>query len=101
MISLHDVYVQGSDAVKAAVITFGTRHPANHGDPISEPDWKQAEKHFTYLIEDIMGTAVPPQASAAATVRRAENAAIDFLLAVNNRPNYRCPICVKRQRASR
>jgi hypothetical protein len=45
-----------------------------------------------------MGTAAPSQDSTAATVRRAENEAIGFLLAVNTRLDYRCPICVKRQR---
>ncbi|MCX5357354.1 hypothetical protein OG864_00980 [Streptomyces sp. NBC_00124] len=98
MITLHEVHEQGSEAVKAAVLAFGARHRPNGAGPDAEPDWKWAEKHFTYLIEDIMGSATPPQASAAATVRRAENEVIGFLLAVNNRPDYRCPICVKRQR---
>ncbi|WP_328876008.1 hypothetical protein OHT76_41305 [Streptomyces sp. NBC_00287] len=98
MISLHDVYEQGSDAVKAAVHAFGARHRPQGAGPDAEPDWKWAEKHFTYLIEAIMGTAAAPQTGAAATVRQAENAAIDFLLAVNNRPDYRCPICIKRRR---
>ncbi|MGW2748102.1 hypothetical protein [Streptomyces sp. NPDC001450] len=101
MISLHDVYEQGSDAVKAAVLAFGARHRPDGASPDAEPDWKCAEMHFTYLIEVIMGTAAPPQSGAAAAVRQAENAAIDFLLAVNNRPDYRCPICVKRQRRPR
>ncbi|MEU1408486.1 hypothetical protein ABZ471_40395 [Streptomyces sp. NPDC005728] len=96
MITLHDAYKEGSEAVKAAVLSFGARHPLNGSD--AEPDWKRAERHFTYLIEDIMGTAAPPQDSAAVTVHRAENEALGFLLAVNTRPDYRCPICVKRQR---
>ncbi|WP_261958446.1 DUF6313 family protein [Streptomyces nigrescens] len=98
VITLHDVYEQGSEAVKAAVLAYGARHPLDGAD--AEPDWSWAEKHFTYLIEAIMGTAAPPQDSAAATVRRAKNEAIGFLLAVNTRPDYRCPICVKRQRRS-
>ena len=98
MITLHEVHEQGSEAVKAAVLAFGTRHPLDRAAPDAEPDWGQAEKHFTHLIEAIMGTAVPPQTGPAATVRWAENEAIGFLLAVNTRPNYRCPICNKRQR---
>jgi hypothetical protein len=94
VITLHEVHEQGSEAVKAAVLAFGARHPLDD----AEPDWKRAEKHFTYLIEAIMGTATPPRTGATATVHRAENEAIGFLLAVNNRPNYRCPICVKQQR---
>ncbi|MCX5250327.1 hypothetical protein OG895_34825 [Streptomyces sp. NBC_00201] len=97
MITLHDVYEQGSDAVKAAVLAFGDRHRPRDASPDAEPDWKRAEKHFTSLIEVIMGTAAPLQDSAADTVRRAENEAIGFLLAVNNHPDYRCPICVKQQ----
>lgn len=97
MISLHEVFEQGTDAVKAAVLAFGTRHPPQAARPDAEPDWKQAERHFTHLIETIMGTA-EPQPSAAATVRRAENEAIDLLLAFHTLPNYRCPICVKQQR---
>ncbi|MER0484604.1 hypothetical protein ABR737_40835 [Streptomyces sp. Edi2] len=98
MITLHEVHEQGSEAVRAAVLAFGARHPLD--GPGAEPDWSWAEKHFTYLIEAIMGTAAPPQNSAAAIVRRTKNEAIGFLLAVNTRPNYRCPICVKRQRHS-
>ena len=97
MITLHDVHEQGSDAVKAAVLAFGARHRPDGAGPDAEPDWKWAERHFTHLIETIMGTAVPPKAGAAATVRRAENEAVGFLLAVNNRPDYRCPICARRQ----
>ncbi|MFJ9417846.1 hypothetical protein ACIRPT_27360 [Streptomyces sp. NPDC101227] len=91
MITLHDVHEQGGEAVKAAVLAFGARHLKAS----AETNWDEAEKHFTHLIEAIMGTAPLPQDSAAATVRRAENEAIGFLLAVNTRPNYRCPICVK------
>ncbi|MFI6864346.1 hypothetical protein ACIBKZ_31385 [Streptomyces sp. NPDC050421] len=94
MITLHEVHEKGSEAVKAAVLAFGARHPFGNAGP----DWKWAEKHFTYLIEAIMGPATPPQVGAAPTVRRAENEAIGFLLAVNSQPNYRCPICVMRQR---
>lgn len=98
MITLHDVYEEGTDTVKAAVLAFGTRHPASPGGPDTEPDWKQAERHFTNIVETIMGsTASPPSGSTDSPVRRAENAAIGFLLAVNTRPDYRCPICVKRQ----
>ncbi|MFF0398882.1 DUF6313 family protein [Streptomyces sp. NPDC005248] len=96
VITLHEVHEQGSEAVKAAVLAFGARHPLNGLS--AEPDWGWAEKHFTSLIETIMGTAAPLQDSAAATVHRAKNEAIGFLLAVNTRPDYHCPICVKRQR---
>ncbi|WP_225823868.1 hypothetical protein [Streptomyces naphthomycinicus] len=96
MITLHDVFQQGNDRVRAAVLAFGTRHPADFASPDSEPNWKKAEKHFTHIIEMIMGSAVlPPPDSADGPVRRAENAAVGFLLAVNVQPNYRCPICVK------
>ncbi|MET7683735.1 hypothetical protein [Streptomyces sp. NPDC005423] len=98
MITLHEVHEQGSEAVKAAVLAFGARHLRDGAGPDTEPDWKRAEKHFTYLIETIMGLATPPKTGAAATVRQTENAAINLLLAVNNQPHYRCPICVKRQR---
>ncbi|MFE7115535.1 hypothetical protein ACFU99_08945 [Streptomyces sp. NPDC057654] len=95
MITLHDVYKQGSETVKAAVLAFGARHPLDD----TEPDWNRTEEHFTYLIEEIMGQAAPRHERAAATiVRRAEHEAVNFLLAVNNRPDYRCPICVKRRR---
>lgn len=30
MITLHDVHKQGSEAVKAAVLAFGARHPLNN-----------------------------------------------------------------------
>ncbi|MER5517442.1 pentapeptide repeat-containing protein [Streptomyces sp. NPDC002763] len=60
MITLHDVYKQGSGAVKTAVLAFGARHPLNDAAPDAEPDWDQAEQHFTRLIETIMGAAVPP-----------------------------------------
>ncbi|TWV41873.1 hypothetical protein FRZ03_20535 [Streptomyces misionensis] len=96
MITLHDVFQRGNDRVKAAVMAFGARHPISLADPESEPDWKKAEKHFTYLIEMIMGSAaLPSPGSADGPVRRAENAAVGFLLAVNVQPDYRCPICVK------
>ncbi|MEU5958774.1 hypothetical protein [Streptomyces sp. NPDC047525] len=99
MITLHEVYEQGSDTVKAAVTAFGARHPLRRGDgPNPEPDWKWAEKHFTYLIESIMGPAAPPQFGDTDIVRRAENEAIGFLLAVNTQRNYRCPICRKQKR---
>ncbi|MFE2671066.1 hypothetical protein [Streptomyces mirabilis] len=98
MISLHGVYEQGTDAVKAAIRAFGARHLLDAAGPNAEPNWKQAERHFTYLIEDIMGGAAPQQPGAAATVRRAENEAIDFLLVLSTVPDSRCPICVKRQR---
>ncbi|MFF3409039.1 hypothetical protein ACFYW8_23090 [Streptomyces sp. NPDC002742] len=98
MITLHEVYEQGSEAVKAAVLAFGARHPLDGAEPDVEPNWKWAEKHFTHLIEVIMGTATPPQTGTTATVRRAENEAVGILLAVNGQPNYLCPICVKRQR---
>ncbi|MFJ4836369.1 hypothetical protein ACIP79_41730 [Streptomyces sp. NPDC088747] len=98
MITLHDVYEQGSAAVKAAVESFGGRHPLEGVGWDAGPDWKRAEKHFTDLIAAIMGTAAPPQTGFAAIVSRAENAAVDFLLAVNSRPDYRCPICAKEDR---
>lgn len=100
MISLHDAYEVGSDAVRRAILAFGARHLPEGAGPNAEPDWKRAEKHFTHLIETIMGTAVPSQATTTAIVHRAENEAIGFLLAVNARPHYRCPICVKRQGSS-
>ena len=98
MITLHEVHEQGSEAVKTAVLAFGARHPLDGSGSDADPDWKWAEKHFTQLIETIMGTATPPQTGATATVRWAKNEAIGFLLAVSNRPNYLCPICVMRQR---
>lgn len=101
MITLHEVYKQGSDAVKAAVLAFGARHPTDGGAADAEPDWKAAERHFTHLIEVIMGTATPLQTGSTATVQRAEREAVALLLAVNNRADYRCPICVKRQRNPR
>ncbi|MDG9703265.1 hypothetical protein [Streptomyces sp. DH37] len=99
MITLHDVYEQGNDTVRAAVLAFGTRHPVGPDGPDAEPDWKQAERCFTRIIETIMGSAAPPPpGSTDGPVRRAENSAVGFLLAANTRPDYRCPICVKRQR---
>ncbi|MEU9989204.1 hypothetical protein AB0E10_20900 [Streptomyces sp. NPDC048045] len=96
MITLHDVYEQGNDTVRAAVLAFGARHLTILDDG---PDWKQAEKHFTSVVETIMGSsAPPPPGSTEGPVRRAENAAIGFLLAANSQPNYRCPICVKQRR---
>ncbi|MCX4461406.1 hypothetical protein OOK58_01670 [Streptomyces sp. NBC_01728] len=98
MISLHDVFKEGTEAVKAAVLAFGARHLNDLRSGHAEPNWKHAEKHFTYLIEGIMGAAAPQQPGAAATVRRAENEAIDLLLALHGVRDYRCPICVKQQR---
>ncbi|MFG2948352.1 hypothetical protein [Streptomyces adustus] len=60
MITLHDVYERDSDEVKAAVLAFGALHVARAGSPDSEPDWKQAEKHFTLVIEEIMGAGAHP-----------------------------------------
>ncbi|MBL1112766.1 hypothetical protein JK364_10210 [Streptomyces sp. 110] len=97
MITLHDVHKQGSEAVKAAVLAFGARHPRNDAAPDAEPDWDQAERHFTRLIETIMGGVALPKDSLSATVKRAENEAIHFLLSVSNLPDYRCPICIRRQ----
>ncbi|WP_405192774.1 hypothetical protein [Streptomyces anulatus] len=96
MITLHDVHKQGSEAVKAAVLAFGARHPLNNTGRGAGPDWHQAEQHFTRLIEIIMGAA-SLQDRAAAAVQRAENEAVHFLLSVSNVPGYRCPICVRRQ----
>ncbi|MGW3910520.1 hypothetical protein ACWEBX_03195 [Streptomyces sp. NPDC005070] len=95
MITLHEVYGQGSDAVKAAVRSFGARHPVADADPDSEPDWKKAEQHFTDLIEVIMGASASPFTGTADIVRRAEREAVGFLLAVDGHASYRCPICVK------
>lgn len=97
MITLHEVHEQGADEVKRAVLAFGARHRLNADGQDTAPDWKWAELHFTQLIEVIMGAATPPEPGAAAAVRRAQNAAIGFLLAVNTQADYRCPICVKRQ----
>ncbi|GAA3543593.1 hypothetical protein [Streptomyces osmaniensis] len=98
MITLYDVYKQGSDAVKAAVVAFGARHPSSSDGTVTEPDWGQAEKHFTAVIETVMPAVTPStNGTAEGRVRRAENAAIDLLLAVKDLP--RCPICVKRQGA--
>jgi hypothetical protein len=94
VITLHDVYERGGEDVQAAVRAFGARHPLDYA---TEPDWKTAERHFTSLIETIMGAASPPQHSPAETVLRAQNEAIGFLLAVSVLPDYRCPICVLRR----
>ncbi len=97
MITLYDVNEQGNDAVKDAVLAFGARHPGI-GDADAEPDWKTAEKHFTQVIETIMGSTLPPSpGSTDGAVRRAENAAIGFLLAIATHTDFRCPICVKRR----
>ncbi|WP_331724034.1 hypothetical protein [Streptomyces sp. NBC_00005] len=98
MITLHEVYEQGTETVKEAVRSFGTRHPLGPATADAEPDWKLAERHFTSVIEVIMGTAALAQPDAAGTVRRAENAARQLLLTLNTLPNYRCPICVKQGR---
>ena len=93
MRTLHEVYEQGNDTVKAAIATFGSLHPVD-ASPGCEPDWKQSEKHFVQLVEAIMKNVSPTSGNGAAeTVRRAENAVIGFLLAVE--PGYRCPICVR------
>ncbi|MFE1989595.1 hypothetical protein [Streptomyces mirabilis] len=97
MITLHEVYEQGSEAVREAVRAFGARHPLARAAAEAEPDWKTAEKHFTHLIEEIMRMAALGQPPAG-TVRRAENEAVQFLLTLSTVPNYRCPICVKRRR---
>lgn len=96
MITLHEVYERGSVSVKAAVLSFGARHLHDAASG-PEPDWKTAERHFTCLIERIMGNTMPQQPGVAAIVRQAERHAVDFLLAVNNHPDYRCPMCVTRQ----
>ncbi|WP_405669560.1 hypothetical protein [Streptomyces sp. NBC_01530] len=85
--------------MKAAVLAFGARHPLSFVGPDAEPDWKTAEKHFICVIEEIMGEAIPPRGGVTSTVRRAENAAIALLLALNEATAYRCPICVRQQRA--
>jgi hypothetical protein len=101
VITLHDVYEEGSDAVKEAVAAFGIRHPVNPDDPDSEANWRVAELHFTRIIETIMRSAAPHPVYGSTDdgpVHRAENAAVGFLLAVNTtEPDYRCPICVKRR----
>ncbi|MFJ3673382.1 hypothetical protein ACIPSE_43725 [Streptomyces sp. NPDC090106] len=96
MITLHDAYDRGSDDLKAAIRAFAARHPsagtsASGTEP--EPDWKTAEKHFIQLTEVIMGAAIPEQPDRNGIVRRAEQEALALLLAVNNRPDFRCPIC--------
>jgi hypothetical protein len=101
VITLHEVYEQGSDAVKAAVRSFGGRHPVAGADPDAEPDWKKAEQHFTHLIEVIMGASASPFTGAADIVRRAEREAVGFLLAVDDPAGCRCPVCVKQQRSLR
>lgn len=96
MISLHDVYEQGNEAVREAVRAFGDRHPTALD---AEPDWKTTERHFTHLIEVIMGTAASPQTDPTDIVRRAENEAVQLLLALQTVRRYRCPICVKQGQA--
>ena len=98
MITLHQVFEQGTEAVKDAVLAFGARHPLAASPADSEPDWKTAEKHFTHLIEVIMGTTALAQPDSAGTIRRAENEAVQLLLVLATLPNYRCPICVKRRK---
>ncbi|MFJ2094701.1 hypothetical protein ACIOEW_36415 [Streptomyces sp. NPDC087901] len=100
MITLHGVYEEGSEAVKEAIRAFGARHAFNGAAPGATPDWDWAQQHFTYLIEAILGRAVPRSRSAQDTVRRAENEAVHFLLSISNLPDYRCPICVRRQASS-
>ncbi|MYW67134.1 hypothetical protein GTY65_24145 [Streptomyces sp. SID8379] len=96
MISLHEVYERGNEAVKGAVRAFGDRHgPASAAN--SAPDWNGAERHFTQLIEVIMAAATPAQTDIKGIIRRAENEAVQLLLALHTLPDYRCPICVKRQ----
>jgi hypothetical protein len=97
VITLHEVYEQGSNNVKAAVRSFGARHPVSGVVPDAEPNWKEAERHFTQLIEVIMGNAAPLPTGTADTVRQAEREAVAFLLAVDNAARYRCPICVKQR----
>ncbi|MFC9498397.1 hypothetical protein [Streptomyces sp. NPDC056982] len=100
MITLHDLHEEGNDRVKDAVLAFGARHPLKPDQPDTEPDWAHAERHFTYLIEVIMGEAAPPQLddSRDGIVRRAQNEARQLLLTLNTLPGYRCPICVKQRR---
>ncbi|MFD5430373.1 hypothetical protein, partial [Streptomyces sp. NPDC127084] len=93
-------YEQGTETVRQAIQAFGDRHPLTPADANADPDWKIAEKHFTHLVEVIMGTAALGQSNAAGTIRRAENEAVQLLLTLNTVPNYRCPICVKQQRGS-
>ncbi|MGW6015819.1 hypothetical protein [Streptomyces sp. NPDC055210] len=102
MITLHEAYEQGSGDVREAIRAFGANHPVD--GPLSpaaqpEPDWKTAERHFTLLAEVIMGATIPEQPDRTGTVRRAQEEAIAFLLAVNSRASYRCPICVMRNRS--
>ncbi|MFE6808614.1 hypothetical protein ACFVEN_44225 [Streptomyces sp. NPDC057681] len=100
MITLHDLHEEGNDRVADAVLAFGARHPLKPGQPDAEPDWARAEKHFTRLIEVIMGEAAPPPRDDSwdGLVRRAENEARQLLLTLNTVPGYRCPICVKQRR---
>ncbi|MFH8775975.1 MULTISPECIES: hypothetical protein [unclassified Streptomyces] len=98
MITLHEVYEQGNEAVKEAVRAFGARHPLGPARSDAEPDWKTAEKHFTHVIEVIMGTAALAEPDTVGTVRRAENVAVQLLLTLHTVRGYRCPICVKKRR---
>ncbi|MFF1399362.1 hypothetical protein ACFVZD_36885 [Streptomyces sp. NPDC058287] len=98
MISLHDAYNQGPEAVREAIRAFGALHPLASGTSGTEPDWATAERHFTHLIEVIMREAIPAQDDAKAIVRRAENEALQLLLALAPVGGYRCPICVMHRR---
>lgn len=100
MISLHEVYERGNETVRGAVQAFGDRHgPATAGH--ADPDWSQAETHFTQLIEMIMGSDFSERTDIKGIVRRAENEAVQLLLALHTVPDYRCPICVKQRRRER
>ncbi|WP_329583109.1 hypothetical protein [Streptomyces sp. NBC_01361] len=101
MITLHDLYEEGNDRLTEAVQAFGARHPLRPDQPDAEPDWAQAEKHFTRLIEVLMGEAAPSPLDSGWTglVRRTENEARQLLLTFNTVPGYRCPICVKQRRS--
>ncbi|MFI1840378.1 hypothetical protein [Streptomyces olivaceoviridis] len=100
MITLHDLYKEGNDGVKEAVQAFGARHPLKPDQPDAEPDWARAEKHFTRLIEVLMGEAAPSPLSKSrdGRVRRAENEARDLLLNLSTVAGYLYPICVKQRR---
>ncbi|MFE7963738.1 pentapeptide repeat-containing protein [Streptomyces cellulosae] len=76
---------RGGASVRAAVLAFGACH-RRLGE--AAPDWERAKRHFARLIAVIAG-AVPSQA--------AEHEAVHLLLAVDNVPGHRCPICVRPQ----